>query len=326
MTINKKFFVCIITLIIITISLCGCTQNQDFTPDVKTVPHEKRWGIYSLDLTTYDTSLIYSYDREIEGLRINHQGDRFAFSQKFDGDNNSHREICTLKVDGTDFKRFTNNSDWDLYPAWSPDDTQIAFLSFRTDTLDLYIMDSDGNNISQLFDSGSHDADIHWVSNNIVFTSKSSIWMINDDGTEPKQITYPPKAGEWGTVNLPFGDYDPRLNPSGDKIIFSRLENDSSDYGNYNIFIINTDGTEETRLTDTGYSQGLTSWSNSRDKIVFIVAAIEDIGKYDIYMMNSDGTDYKNITPDFFPNNFLCHKAVFSNDDSKLFFIGEWWE
>ena len=323
---NKKIVVSIVVLMVITIGLCGCIEDQDLTSDDNTVPHEKRWGIYSLDLSTEYTSLIYSYDREIDGLRLNNQGDRFVFSQKFDGDDNEHREICTLNVDGSDFKRFTNNSYWDLYPAWSPDGTQIAFLSYPTDDLDIYIMHADGSNITKLFDSGSHDADIHWVGDHIVFTSNSSIWMINDDGTQSKQITYPPNAGEWGNANLPFGDYDPRLSPDGEKIIFSRLENDSSSHGNYNIFIINTDGTQETRLTDTGYSQGLTSWSHSGDKIVFIVAAIDDIGKYDIYMMNYDGTNYRNITPDYYTDDFICHKAIFSKNDLKLFFIGEWWK
>jgi hypothetical protein len=42
--------------------------------------------------------------------------------------------------------------------------------------------------------------------------------------------------------------------------------------------------------------------------------------------MNSDGTNNRDITPDYFPNDFLCHSAVFSNDDSVIYFIGEWWE
>ena len=187
-------------------------------------------------------------------------------------------------------------------------------------------MDVDGSNIEKLFDSGFHDADIHWETDKIVFTSNSSIWMMNEDGTEPIQITHPPKQGQWGNANLPFGDYDPRLSPDGQKIVFSRLENDSSSHGNYNFFIINIDGSGETRLTNTGYSQGLSSWSYLGNKIVFIVAAIDDLGKYDIYSMNSDGTNNRDITPDYFPNDFLCRSAVFSNDDSVIYFIGEWWE
>jgi TolB protein len=149
---------------------------------------------------------------------------------------------------------------------------------------------------------------------------------MNEDGTEPMQLTHSPKQGQWGNANHPFGDYDPRLSPDGQKIIFSRLENDSSPHGNYNFFTVNIDGSGETRLTNTGYTQCIASWSNSGDEIVFIVSAIDDQGKYDIYMMNSDGSNYRDITPDYFPNDFLCYPAIFSNDDSSIYFIGQWWE
>jgi hypothetical protein len=33
-----------------------------------------------------------------------------------------------------------------------------------------------------------------------------------------------------------------------------------------------------------------------------------------------------NITPDYFPANFLCHSPIFSVDDDQVFFVGQWWE
>ena len=326
MGMKKQILILVIFVMLIFTGLSGCFQDQTSKSDTKTVPKEERWGIYNLNLDTEDINLIYSSENEIEGIKIDSINENFVFCQKIGGEDNKHREICTLKIDGSNYNRLTNNTLWDLYPTWSPDSTQIAFLSFPEDNLDIYTMDADGSNIKKLFDSGFHDADIHWETDKIVFTSNSSIWMMNEDGTEPVQITNPPRRGKWGNANLPFGDYDPRLSPDGQKIIFSRLENDSSVHGNYNFFFINIDGSRETRLTNTGYSQGLTSWSYSGDKIVFIVAAIDDLGKYDIYIMNSDGSNNQDVTPDYFPNDFLCHSAVFSNDDSIIYFIGSWWE
>ena len=83
---------------------------------------------------------------------------------------------------------------------------------------------------------------------------------------------------------------------------------------------------EEIRLTTTGFSQGLASWSHTGEQLVYIVSAIGDTGKYDIYIMNADGTDSHNVTPGYFPAQFLCHWAVFANDDNDIYFIGEWWE
>ena len=175
------------------------------------VPHEERWGIYALDLAANTVELIYSASRKVSSLRLNSIGDRFAFSQKVDGGDNSHEEICTLRVDGTDFARLTNNTFWDLYPAWSPDGAQIAFLSNRDGNLDIFVMDAVGGNVRKLYDSGGHDADIDWRNGRIAFTRDSRIWLVDDEGTNAEQVTDPPRAGQWGNANLPFGDYDPRI-------------------------------------------------------------------------------------------------------------------
>lgn len=299
--------------------LVGCTNDGD-------VPHVKKWGIYSLDLSSQRIGLIFSSDNEITTLRLNNNTDMFVFSMPFNGSDYEHNEIYVLDINGENLERLTNNDVWDLYPTWSPDGTKIAFLSFREDDLDIYIMDSDGSKQMMLYDSGFHDADIHWIKDTIVFTSQSKIWKIKEDGTNPMMLTNPPKAGEWGNANLPFGDYDPNIHPDGTKILFERLENDTSPHGNYNIFSIDYDGNNETRLTGNSYTQGFPTWSHSGEKILFLVTAIDNQGQYDLYLMDADGSNYRNITPDYFPNQFLCHAGIFSNDDSMIYFIGEWWE
>lgn len=322
---ESKYWLCwsLVLVIIGIVSISGCVQ----APEME-VPHEEKYGIYALDLSTQRVQLIYSTANEIytSTLRLNNQGDTLVFAQKIGGDTNEHIEIFTIRTDGSNLQRITTNSFWDLYPTWSPDGTRLAFISMRNEDLDIYIIGSDGSDQKLLYDSGYHDADIDWRLNKIVFTSNFAIWTINDDGTQPTRITNLPNAGQWGNANLPIGDYDPRFDLSGEKIVFERLEDPSSTHGDYNIFVINSDGTGETRLTNTGYSQGLASWSNSGNKIVYIVAAIKDEGKYDMYMMNADGSNNHDITPKYFPPNFLVHSPIFSKDDSTIFFIGQWWE
>jgi TolB protein len=317
--------------IYILISLCiagaflsGCEDAME--PEPYGVPHVEKYGIYALDLATEDVELIYSSAKAISFLHLNNAGDKFIFSQQIDGDGEIFEEICTVDMDGENFVRITDNAFWDLYPVWSPNDEKIAFLSERTDSgLDIYVMNADGSDQHLLYDSGDHDADIDWRGSYITYTQDSQIWIINDDGTEPTQVTDPPNAGQWGNANLPFGDYDPRINPQETKIVFERLEDDQSIHGNYNIYVIDINGSNEIPLTDTGYSQGIANWSHSGYELVYIVAAIEDEGKYDIWMMNSDGEYNRNITPDYFPDTFLCHNAMFSLDDNRVYFTGEWW-
>jgi TolB protein len=294
----------------------------------QSVPHEGKWGIYSLDLATQDVELIYSTDEEIQAsaLRLNSAGDKFVFAKKTGGNADENLEIFTVNADGSGLQRITTNSYWDLYPAWSPDGTEIVFLSFRGSDLDLYVMGADGSSPGLLYDSGTHDADVDWAGNRIVFTSDFKIWVINADGTSPIQITNPENAGTWGTANLPIGDYDPRLNADGTKIVFERLENPNTAHGSYNLFVINSDGSGETRLTENGYAQGLASWSHSGNELAYVVAAIGEEGKYHIYEINADGTGNQDISPAYFPPGFLSHSPIFSKDDSKVYFIGQWWE
>jgi len=316
----------IITLAVLFLTGAGCGQTS------KIIPHEQRWGIYSLDLSAENVQLIYGSAEKISGLRLSNNGDKFVFTQ-ITGDNggaaegtvDTREEIMSIDADGKNPQRLTDNSVLDTYPAWSSDDSRIYFLSWRKKDLDIYTMNADGSNAKPLYDSSSNDADIDTIGDKIVFTKNSQIWIMGSDGTNLAQVTNPPRAGEWRKTNLPFGDYDPRLSPDGGKIVFERLESDANAHGNYNLYAINSDGTNETRLTDNGYSQGLASWSHSGDKIVYIVSAMGDEGKYDIFMMASDGTNNKNITPNYFPPDFLVHSAIFSKDDSKIFFIGEWW-
>ena len=133
-------------------------------------------------------------------------------------------------------------------------------------------------------------------------------------------------AGQQGNANLPFGDYDPRLDPTGTLICFDRMVHDQSTSGNWNFYTINTDGTGEAAITDTGWQQFMAEWSHRGDQLLFTVASMGGEGLFDMYIMNPDGSDLTNITPPDWPAELLCTHGVFNHDDSIIYFTGEWWE
>ena len=63
----------------------------------------------------------------------------------------TNSEIYSMKNDGSDVQRLTNNPARDFSPSLSPDGLTVVFASLRTGTSRLWTMDADGTNPVQLF-------------------------------------------------------------------------------------------------------------------------------------------------------------------------------
>jgi len=42
-----------------------------------------------------------------------------------------------------------------------------------------------------------------------------------------------------------------------------------------------------------------------------------------MFLISPNGENNQNITPDYSPDNFLCHDPIFSPDESEVIFIGQ---
>lgn len=149
-------------LAVVVIGTLLNAESTQKTPDTQdTVVYEEKYGIYVLDLATEKVKLLYSTANEIytSALRLNGQCEKLVFAQKTDETDQS-TEIFTIDVDDKNLEQITDSSYWDLYPAWSPDGTQKAFLSKRDNDLDIYMINADGSYQHVFYDSGSHYADI----------------------------------------------------------------------------------------------------------------------------------------------------------------------
>ena len=322
----------VVSLSLLLIVGLSCNKDKSANSEAMTVPHAGQFGIYALNLTSGRTSLLYTVDNEIKSLCLNHSGTRLAFAVKKQTDVtiDTTSEIYVLDIATRAATQLTDNSYFDIYPSFSPDDSSIVFLSVRDADMDLYLMNAHGADQHLLYNSGGHDGDVNWGSGGrIAFTRDSQIWSIAPDGTGLQPITDPPDAGVWGNADLPMGDYDPRYSPDGTRLTFERMVDVSYTHGGYDIFVASADGTNEINLTNTGssgYAQGLPNWSHSGDRLIYILAAVVDEGRYDLCMINVDGTDNRVITPGYYPATFLCRNAVFSDDDAQVYFIGQWWQ
>jgi hypothetical protein len=202
-------------------------------------------------------------------------GSQIAFMSDRDG----NEEIYTMNADGSDPRNLTQNAAYDIAPAWSPDGSQIAFTSDRDGNREIYVMNFDGSDIHRLTNNETNDIHANWSPDGmqIAYSSGSDIYIINADGTNPRNLTQ--DAGE----NV---DFSPAWSPDGRQIAFQH----GSD-----IYIMDADGNNIRPLVDESSASGDPTWSPDGR---FIAFSYQPDGLDDIYLMSVDGMDIRRLTDD----------------------------
>lgn len=173
------------------------------------------------------------------------------------------------------FENYTN-------PVWSPDGTRIAFTSNLGGQNRLYVMNANGTNMTRL-SNGSSAERPSWSPDGtkLVFADQSngqrSIMRIDADGT-----------GE--TALSSSGDFDPAWSPDGAHIVFVSYRDDFD----VEIYMMDPDGANQTRLTNSPGDDLNPLWSPDGTRIAFVRNL--NFTDREILVMNADGGNQVNIT------------------------------
>lgn len=234
-------------------------------------------------------------------------------------------QVSAASVVKSDVK-LTNRTDAGN-PCWSPDGKKIAYASDEA----IWIMNSDGSGRKKLYDSGAWEGEPEFnkEGNKLFFVTESktafsarylSIHLMNTDGSGNTKLTENADCRE------------PALSPDGSRVAYI-----SHASGNYDIWMMDSDGGNATRITDDAGDERAPSWNPDGNTIVYssggnlyttdihslvtqklsnnsyndiepsfspdgkIIAFCSDrSGNYDIWMMDSLGNSEAKITGDLF--------------------------
>jgi len=122
----------------------------------------------------------------------------------------------------------------------------------------------------------------------IVFISKRdgprNIYVMDDDGTDVQRLTF---------TEEPQADGGPIWSPDGTRIVFERDVSKNPRQQKYEIFLMDTDGTNVQQLTDNHAFDGSCTWSPDGHHIAF--GSYRNKG-YDIYVMDILTREVKQLT------------------------------
>lgn len=200
---------------------------------------------------------------------------------------NGTPDIYVINVDGSGLKKLTDHPGLDSSPQWSPDGKKIAFISDRDRYTNVYVMNSDGSNVTNISQTESAAMRPRWSPDGTVIAFSHS----NSPKSKNIMLAMPDGSKRWRlTDNQKSNDFDMAWSPDGSKIAFASERNHP-----INLYVIDRDGKNEKKLTDTQWIDASPAWSHDGKKIAFL-STRDDGTRRQLYTIDADGANEQRLS------------------------------
>ena len=192
-------------------------------------------------------------------------------------------------------RRLTIHDGEERNPNFSPDGSQIAFTGEYDGNADVYVMDTEGGNITRLTFHPGFDEVLGWhpVENKIIFSARRSpgtgiltsrLYMVDADGGFPEPLIL--VEGARGSFS-----------PDGERIAFNKTSRADRTWKRYRggraqeVYLYNLTTNQERQLTNFEGTDRMPMWIG--DKIYFIS---DRDGHLNIFSVNPEGEGLQQLT------------------------------
>ena len=242
------------------------------------------YELYSINIDGTNLTLIDRAKRYCGSPDWSMDDSKIIYS-KSRNESTDDRDLILFDV-STKNKQTLTETDNNLCGKFSKDNT-IAFWRQTNFLNDIFLMDLDGSNKQKIILNASCPV---WSpgGKRIAYISKGEmnspqIFISSYDGSNSKQLTSTYLLS-WDSGFPNFGNYNPQWTPDGEKIVYESYIND----GLPEVYIMNCDGTNQTRLTNTDRRNENPVVSADGNFIIF--SSNRDLSySFDIFVMGIDG-------------------------------------
>jgi len=240
----------------------------------------------------------------------------------FASDRHRNVDLYLLDLPGGRLRCLTSSPAADLSPTWAPDGARLAFRSDRDGNDEVYLTDADGRGLRNLTRNPASDYSPAWSpdGHRIAFATAradptgNDLWLMDADGGHPRPLVHQDGIDEY-----------PVWSPDGSRLAFSCSLGAilPSQVGDFEVCVVNADGSGLRRLTDAPGISGAGGWSADGRRIVVDSSRDQDPDGVsscgDLFVINADGAHLTRLTngpasdcgPSFTPDG---RHILFSSD------------
>lgn len=200
-------------------------------------------------------------------------------------------DLWIMAADGSGRRRLTDSgAGVDYSPSWSPDGRRVAFRTTRgspsgRDPSNIFVINADGSGERQLtpgrgaaagglFPAWSPDGS--WIA----YSNGAGINLVRPDGSGRRPLGVAGECSVWS--------------PDGSELLFcSNGVNGGEGVDNWDVFVMDADGSHVRRLTRHVAQDYPGAWSPDGTQIAFF--SRRD-GSGDVYVMDADGSNLRRVT------------------------------
>lgn len=248
--------------------------------------------------------------------------------------------IHRISIDGTGLVQLTRGERGESSPRWSPDGRQLAFLARRNgdEVTQIYVLDAAGGEARRLTTHPTAVGDITWsrTGQRLYFvaddeksaeakkraTLKDDVYAFEENDFQQRHLWSSDLQGK--TTRLTSGDWtvsEYSLSDDESRVVMVRMPSPKLEFlDRSEVWIMNTAGGDERRLTDNRVPEGGVDLSPDGRTVLFTASANEQLDLYyndKIFLVPAVGGAARVLLPQFAG---AVERAEWSRDGAAIYF------